>query len=361
MKRLGLALFLFLAIVGGKDSWSRHGRGGSASSAAPSAPTNAQIILQGASAQGANQNGHTTSGGISQPNYQTIGWKSVAGATSYNIYRSTTTTPGSNGSYTYLANVTASTAASNYSSYISGSTYTNGFSTNSIAGGIDSVWQDTGATNVVLGTVGPTSGYYYGPISGYTYTVTAVNGSESAQSSPTYMPLFENGDAIFENGVFNNLGYITMNATAPATTPLGFSKAIEVVYPSGSQEINPNTGSAGPGFNVGIMGFNYCVVSVYPTTALAASTLGFSTEIYNDVTMYTNGGMTGSYAYFPAASANTWTTIKIPLSNFMYAGTGNAMTGAAATTQQTSYYKTTLTSTAGSGITIYLEMSFSVN
>lgn len=105
----------------------------------PSSPTNVQLIVQG-------QNGASTNSGTStpaQPNHCTIGWQSVASATSYNVYRSV-----NGSSFSLYTNVTASTAATNYSTYVTNqgsfATLTN----------INCAYQDTVATGCANGTKG---------------------------------------------------------------------------------------------------------------------------------------------------------------------------------------------------------------
>jgi len=106
------------------------------------APANVQIILQGQDSQ---EQSH--SGVPQQPNHVTIGWHSVSGATSYNVYRSV-----NQGSYSLYATVSASAAGSAYSSYVANS------GTCDLGGvvdlcpyqtSVDSAYQDTNATQAV--------------------------------------------------------------------------------------------------------------------------------------------------------------------------------------------------------------------
>lgn len=143
---------------------AHRGRGAAAPGGAGGAvPTNVQVIVQGQTVYngsnmsvGAQMGTHSSfnvgsASGIATGTQQ-VGWHSVGGATSYNIYRST-----NGGSYSLLANVVAATAASNYTSYVS---LVTGRSCNSIissgacvvAGGIDSAYTDTTATNNTTAT-----------------------------------------------------------------------------------------------------------------------------------------------------------------------------------------------------------------
>lgn len=143
-----LGLLLALLGVTSADAMFWHGgvsNGGGGS--APSTPTAVQVILQGETSPNHAAFYNTTAGTApssisnASPNFQEIGWHSVAGASSYNIY--------DNG--TMIASVSSATAASNYSTYASqqtGTTCANG-SACAVAPGIDSAYSDTTATSVV--------------------------------------------------------------------------------------------------------------------------------------------------------------------------------------------------------------------
>ena len=341
---------------------------GSSGSGGGTAPTHVQIILQGQNKQGSNENAvNTGNNTYTEPTYQTIGWYGVSGATQYNIYRSTTTTPGSNGAYSLLASVSASTAASNYSTYGSNSTYINGLGSHNIAPGINCVWQDTTSGNAVVinGTLGPTSGHYYGPTTGYTYTVTAVvDGVESAQSAPSILPLFLDGTSVFIDGIFNNASNVTLSAANPggALSPFGFTNSVYVTLaadapPYDAEYINPYVGSASPQYHVGITGFNYININVYPVQAWSSTDMVYNTEVGDDYNMYNPSAM-----ILPATPAGEWTNIKLPLSTFMKMQSGAGGAGSTVGVQQVDYYKTTWGNNNGSSERdFYMEVYFSVN
>jgi hypothetical protein len=300
--RLAAAVFLVFA-VGGCDSTSAPGDASSKSDAdvgpvpddassksdtgGGSVPTSVQIIRQGQNINTATSNFScvvTGKGGGStfEANWNWLGWQSVSGATSYNIYRAT-----NDGSYSLYDSTTASAAASEYSMYLTG--LTNGGITYDGAAGIDSAYLDTAATGVIgatsgldfvatantngttslvitsvkSGTVavgqgvggpniptgttlvsgpggagtytmsqaatgsatGETIGAVLSGNQGYTYYVTAVTSSgESAPSAFAYYPFSTNGGLQFSNGAFNSC--LIAHATAPSKTPLGYSKAL---------------------------------------------------------------------------------------------------------------------------------------
>ena len=225
-------------VVGGKIL--THGGGIiSVGSSGGTAPTNVQIILQGQSTQWTYQDGHSSPNTIEAK--QSVGWQSVSGATSYKIYRNTTTTPGTNGSYSLYDTISASTASSNYSTYVSNTTYNSGTSgiipntggqgggaVLAIAPGINCVYNDTAATGLTNNSVGPTGGYYFGPMTGYNYTITAVvSGVESAQSAQAYLPFLVNGLPIFCDGGFQPAGQFTFYSANPGgATPLGYANSV---------------------------------------------------------------------------------------------------------------------------------------
>jgi hypothetical protein len=102
-------------------------------------PQNVRLILQGE--DGANLNsGNSTP---AQPNHASVGWTAVAGASSYNIYRSV-----NGGSFSLYANTTESAATSYYSTYV---TNQGSFSIDTT---VNRGYQDTAATGVASGTKG---------------------------------------------------------------------------------------------------------------------------------------------------------------------------------------------------------------
>lgn len=157
----------------------------------PAAPTNVQIILQGttspnnatmfqctsATAQCPGfSEGYTVYFGNNQTtNLNQVGWKSVSGATNYAIYRST-----NGGAYSLLATVSAATAASNYTSYVSNQGG-NPYLTN-----IDSAYTDNAATNVVSGLQYPPVNVS-GSVSGNVFTASTINNNASSGTKGTIL------------------------------------------------------------------------------------------------------------------------------------------------------------------------------
>lgn len=317
-----------------------------------------QIILQGGTQQGANQPGeNAASYSITAPNSQTIGFKSVAGATAYNIYRSVTTTPGVNSPYTlYASSISAASVASGYASYLSNS------GSWGIAPGIDSVWQDTAATGCVSGTVGPTTGYYYGPTTGYTYKVTAVvGGVEGAQSASSIMVFIANGQRIMCQDLFNTESQVTWDAPNPGVaSPLGFARStlFEFLTSGGAATpyLNPYTGASCVQWNLSVAGFNYLVLDVYPVTPVPPNVFTYSTEIDGDLFLYAPGVLG-----YQQPAQNQWTQYKFPLSSFMTPAAGSSTAPSAAGIRQVSYYKSSWVNQGSSPINAYFEIYFSVD
>jgi hypothetical protein len=226
------------------------------------------------------------------------------------------------------------------------------------------------------GTLGPTSGFYYGPTTGYTYGVTAVvNGVESAMSAPSIAIMFANGQRVFTQDTFNDAA-LTWSATAPSTTPLGFANATLVNLTAGANSyINPFAGYSSPTYNMGVAGFNYLVMSMYPTTGFAAGAFSWITEIDDDIHLYNVGGGSGMFLTPPL---NQWTTYKFPLWTamasgslphssgsappFLVSGSGadSSLSPSAVGVPQTTHYKINWLTLNGT-CEFYAECYFSVN
>lgn len=345
----------------------------SAIGSGPAVPTLAMIILQGQNIQSQNNWGNAAGQNhtITQPTYQTIGWKSSSSGspTTYKIYRCTAATPGTCSSFTYLAAVSASAAASNYSTY-AGNTPTNSngdINFAPVAPSIDSVWQDTTTGNgtVVSGTYGPTSGTYFGPVTGYAYTVTAVNGGgESAQSSPTILPIIANGVPVFIDTVFNNGTNITWRSANPGatTTPLGFANSAAITlgfFPSETPPhyVNPALGFAGVQWNIGISAFKYLVLNIYTAQTWASNTFQYGVEVADDISIDNPSVLSLS----PSPTPGTWTTFKIPLSTWQTPQSGSGSDATTIGVEQQTMYKTTWSNNSGSNIVYSFEEYLSVN
>jgi hypothetical protein len=151
----------------------------------------------------------------------TIGWSSVAGAASYNVYRSV-----NQGPYSKYATVTAKTASAAYGDYVAKSGMCDVGGSNipcPYQTSVDSAYQDTAATNAVASAVGPRPVYW--PNTGYTYKVSAVvDGEEGALSTDSILVFFANGLRIGCEDVFDP-GTMAWSEAAPATSPMGYSTA----------------------------------------------------------------------------------------------------------------------------------------
>ena len=306
-------------------------------------PENVQIILQGLDYQG--QQGSSPPAAPSQPNHVTIGWQSVAGASSYNIYRSV-----NQGDYSLYASVTAASATSAHGTYLSNSTKNTPFAgTSWTQTNIDSVWQDTAATNAVNNTKGPNAAGVYYASTGYTYKVSAiVNGVESAESSDSILVYFAGGVNIGCYTVFQ--GPITWNAALPSASPMGNTIGALWQPIQSNNDMNPFSGGSVNNQNIAVGGFNYIVWNIYPLQA--NSHFAFSGELTGDVPIFPPGTSLDTSSY-GTLIANQWNTLKIPLSAAMAYTNGNNV-------QQTSFYKQTLNADA-TPTKYYIEWYFSVN
>lgn len=428
MKRCAsLALLLLFAASAeghrGRGAATSGGGGGGA------APTNVQVILEGQTGPNVIQNNQCASVTASCPGWtstytihflsstpnsnEQIGWENVVGASSYNIYRSV-----NGASYSLLANVTDSTATTNYSSYLTNQgsfapaaginrAYTDTTATgvqvisqyppvqvtasmtsgsnvltvtavnnNTSTGtpGVINLHQGIGGPGIPVGTTissfgsgtGGTGTYNlsanatanetaqkygtnYFPVTSYTYYATAVTGGvESAASPFAYIPFITNGQFICSSGVFN--GNVTTGATAPATTPLGLSNALQWSVTPSFALINPFSGNCSPSQVLNVAGYNFISISFYTTTSGVNLTEGTETGGDNNLTNLIALSTWGPTNLVPS----TWTTYKIPLNalntDAQFSGSG---------IQVGSYYKTTWVWNGTA--TVYVEASFSVN
>lgn len=294
------------------------------------APTNVQLILQGqVKAQDA-QNGVPT-----QPNFATIGWKSVVGATSYNVYRNTVSSGGAP-SYSLYTTVSATIAAAAYVSYVTAQ------GSNAVQSNVNCAYLDTAATNIVTfnfttpgktGT-GPNSSGVYFPNNAYTYKVSAVvGGVESALSTDSIIIFYANGLEIMCDGFFNVNGTFNFaDTTCPAVSPLGNSKNALWALDSSGTIVNPFTGDGCTSQQLGINGYNYLNMAIY--AGQTGSTMNFGVEIAGDFNLTASVLHLSSYGASPIPG-NVWTTYKMPLSSVQF----NTQTSPNA--QQPSFYKIT--------------------
>lgn len=282
------------------------------------APTKVQLVVQGQPKQ------EQSNGALpNNPNELSMAWKSVAGATSYNIYRSA-----NQGAYTLYTNVSAATAATAYSSYVTNS------SPYDYVADVDCAYQDTVATNCVgsygvqitngtlrspgvAGVYHPpdASGFYFTPNVGYTYKVSAVNGAgEGTLSIDSIASFIVSGLKIMNhpNGYFNgNIDYL--NTGCPATSPLGYTTNAKWTTSNTNSYINPYAGGGAVDGNFSTKGFNYFILNIYP--AQSGSSFTMAPEIAGDTVLLTATSI--SSTPYGTLVANQWNTLKVPLSDLM--------------------------------------------
>jgi len=320
----------------------------------PATPTKVQIVLQGQDKQ------EQSNGALPQnANHLTIAWHSVSGATSYRIYRSV-----DQGSYTLYAQVSASSATSAYSSYVSNS---GGYDYQT---DVDSAYQDTAATNCV-GSYGAYisngqlrspgvggvyhapdgNGTYFMPNVGYTYKVSAVGaGGESAQSSDSIAIFFANGAKVTNhpNGYFNgSIGYKDTGATG--ASPLGYTTNAKWTTSSTNSYINPYAGGGAVDGNLSVKGFNYLVLNVQ--AAQDGSSFTMMPEIAGDTPLLPSALSSTNYG---TLVKNQWVQLKIPLADLMIDRVGGL------NARQYAFYKVTMDSHKANE-TYWIEWYFSVN
>lgn len=330
---MSAVIFSGSKIVGSGGSVYLQGAGGGGAS-----PTQVQLLIT------ALQFASTNFTLPAQASWQLLGWESVAGASSYNIYRQEYNSDYSIASaYSFLINVSASAAATAYSSYVSSNTG-GGFGAVSA---VDSAYQDQTASVVVNLTKGAGPTYYN--CNGYSYKVSAiVGGVESAQSTDSYIPFFADGVQVMCFGVFN--GNITSwaDTTAPFSSPLGFTKNVLWTAVNPGDLINPFSGIGCYGQQLGIVGMNYMVVNALVDTAGTNFVLG--PELRGDYSLLTSNPNSTAYG---TLTPSHWVSLKVPISSFYIdqAGGTNAI--------QDAFYKVTLVANQGSKI--WLEWYFSRN
>ncbi len=288
-------------------------------------PTQVQLLLQGQDTAGATQAQNTQP---TQGSHQTVGWKSVAGASAYKIYRN------ANGAgYALLTTRTGAQAASDYSSYVTGQGSFN------VQDSCDCAYQDTAATTCVGFPGGPVSGVYF-PNNGYTYQVLAtVAGVDGPLSTDNIIILFAGGKRIMCQDVFNptaNLNLVNWaDTTCPTISPLGNTTNMLWTLNTGNTILNPFTGASSVDQNLGINGMNFMNVAV--CAAQANSAIGFGPERAGDQPLLLNTPRALT-AYGPALQQNVWVTYKLPL-NLIYRDEVGGTN-----TPQLAYYKNTYAS-----------------
>lgn len=305
-----------------------------------SSPTNVQVVLTSLDAAS------TAFSLPVQPNHQTVAWKSVAGASSYNVYAQDYASNEFNNSistpYRVIQNVTAALAASGYSSYVSGNT-SGGFASVNV---VDSAFHDINCPVVVNPTKG--TGPVYFQCSGRTYQISAiVGGIEGARSNDSYMVFFAGGQQIMCQGTFNG-NLVFSDNTAPIASPLGFTSNALWTPVNNGDLINPFSGIGCYGQLMSLVGLNFMIINMLTNTAGRSFALG--PEIKGDQPVLISNLNSTSYG---TLSVGQWTQIKIPL-NQLYIdqqGGTNAL--------QDAFYKVTLVSNGGANL--WLEWYFTVN
>lgn len=323
------------------------------------APTNVQMLQEGQTY--ANQSHNTETAGTipAAPNSATIGWKSVAGAASYNIIR--------NGDV--VANVSAISAASAYSAYVSGQTEGGAQSQTNC----DSAYVD-GAANGILsysyltpnqystypdGQVdGPNAEGIYFPNNQYLYQVQAVSasGATSPVSAYANVILFANGLQLFCSGQFNGLSVSWADTTCPVPSPMGCTTSMLWENNEANDLVIPYTGISCPDYNLNVNGYGYLNLSICPQQA--SSTLQCCVLITGDMFIQGNGTWPiDTYGGPSSPPANQWTQYRFPLSEIML------NTSSEPNAVQDAFYKIVIQSqmTGGSTEGYWMEMSVSVD
>jgi hypothetical protein len=261
------------------------------------APTLFALVQQGGV-------GNDGSGSPPLSNSNAFTWKSVAGATSYKIYRRTRTSSFSNSSFgTAYATVTASTAASNFTT-LSGAT------TLVFQSGTNCAYTDTAATNnnIVDLTSAPTV---------YQYVITAFDGAnESAQVTPEC--IIYSGDSNTAS-IGNGYGSSTTVTNDTSGSPVPGPHDVKVVFSSAGGGWLPYlTPPICAGANtypndLEIGGFNYWQIDVKVTdTQYLTNPLNFgiTTRIPpGDAFSWTTHNLWD----YCTPSVNNWVTARIPI------------------------------------------------
>ena len=290
--------------------------------AANTVPTNVQVILQGQNAPVATgSTGCVTSGKsgslLYQPNRNDIGWQGLGGANSYNIYRAK-----NGGVYTLLANVTASTAATNYSNYFAlypAPAQTFGDFTNTQCGpasGINCAYTDNAATGIA--SAQGQAGVTFSAIANITNGSTTVNVTSVTAGSLT------NGQ-----GIGTLAGYTTIstqqgtsgnpfvNSAAPGSSgyiPIGTTIVSGAGGGTGAYVMSQAATSTQTGITVGEVawgnvGYTYYVTAVTGGVESGASAFAYLPFMTNGNLVHCNGAFNawvGTQQTAPVASPLGW-------------------------------------------------------
>lgn len=257
---------------------ARHARGNPSSSALPASPTNVQLIVQGQI--GANFNSGTST--PAQPNYCSIGWQSVSGATSYNVYRRV-----NGGAFSLYASVSASAAATNYSTYVTDqgafATLTN----------INCAYQDTSATGCANGTKG----------NALNATASYTNGSNVLNITAITTGSVTAGGGI---GASTAVGGIPLGTTINAFGSGGTSGTGS----TGTYQMSANATSSQSGVTVGTVynqnsAYNYTVTAVVSGVESAQSAVNTIPLIVNGLQIMNAGNFGVTNRTYNTAAPST--------------------------------------------------------
>jgi hypothetical protein len=179
-----------------------------------------------------------------------------------------------------------------------------------------------------------------------------VGGAWSSPSAYATLPYVVNGEYILAEGVFG--GPAEQGAAAPATTPLGNSKALEWAASGGSSVIGVYAGNNAADQALNIGGYSYLNVAFYTSTSGINFTV--ESEVPGDNVILSPTEL--SNFGFGNVTPNAWTTYKIPLRDIYI---DKQWSGSLI--QQNSLYKVIFQYDYGSvsSTDIYMEMWFSVN
>jgi len=317
--------------------------------AAPEAPTNVNLLLQGMSQQGdcVDQAQFPNGAGFPSNRFQgghvnqlTCGWLYPAGAAdSFDLQRSVDQSAYTG---TVYDSITESSAGSGYSNYV----------TNSGTAGaphIGSSWvnytyTDTAATQCVSNSPPGSGPAYFSSCHGYGYRVRAVKGGVAGPwSAPMVATYYGYGTRVLLQDVFD--GGPNYADAGGGTTPSGSGTTMSYTSdPTGFNTfINPYCGYGAVEWNLCVKQFNYML---WVAKAAQASTdLSIQPEIVGDYSMkllHTGGPQSIQLSSYGSLVNGSYVSIKVPLADLMTDYTSGSGV------LQTAWYKATLNLNANS-------------
>ncbi|MFZ0499600.1 MAG: hypothetical protein WAM52_10735 [Steroidobacteraceae bacterium] len=206
--------------------------------------------------------------------------------------------------------------------------------------------------NATATQTGQTYGTQYFVNTSYTYYIEAQVGSAwSSPSAYATLPYVVDGEYILSGGVF---GGPAKQGTAPATTPLGYSKALDWSASSAASVIGIYAGNSAADQALNVGGYSYLNVAFY--TASAGINFTVEAEVPGD-NIILNMTPLSDFG-FGDLTPNTWTTYKIPLGDIYI---DKQWSGSLI--RQNSLYKVIFQYDYGSvpSTDIFMEMWYSVN